>query len=280
MAEFHVKTSETGTLQGPFSSGQLKKLAEKGKLQPNHLVSSDKGALWNAASRFPALQFPEPDLQLEEPSATVQHISVSTDNLSGPLSPSSKRTSKKLVLSFVVGGGMLVLLVASVIAKFVVSGETQMPRTSLIAADTSNPKYLGEAAFNALAQNKKSDFAKLRPQKQEMIDLAKVSLSEKQRERVLSGLDSLFAKKTRITEDSFNSIRERAERDGVDWSTAEFKEIEYANPKKRDGVQKMDIDVMFRSNGTTFKLRLDDCLQINDRWIIWDSMRWYGKLKE
>jgi hypothetical protein len=280
MAEFHVKTSETGTLQGPFSSGQLKKFAEKGKLQPNHLVSSDKGASWNAASRFPALQFPEPDLQLEEPSATVQHISVSTDNRSAPLSPSSKRTSKKLVLLFVVGGGMLVLLVASVIGKFVVSGETQMPRTSLIAADTSNPKYLGEAAFNALAQNKKSDFAKLRPQKQEMIDLAKVSLSEKQRERVLSGLDSLFAKKTRITEDSFNSIRERAERDGVDWSTAEFKEIEYANPKKRDGVQKMDIDVMFRSNGTTFKLRLDDCLQINDRWIIWDSMRWYGKLKE
>ena len=280
MAEFHVKTSETGTVQGPFSSGQVKTLAEKGKLEPNHLVSSDKGASWNAASRFPSLEFPEPDLQLEEPSAAVQPISVSTDSLSESLPPSSARISKKLVLSFVVGGGMLALLVAGVMGRFVVSGETQMPRTSLPAADTSQPKYLGEAAFNALAQNNKSDFAKLRPQKQEMIDLARVSVSEKQRSRILNGLDSLFEKKTRITEDSFKSIREKAKRDGVDWTTAEFKDIEYANPKKRDGVQKMDIDVMFQSNGTTFKLRLDDCLQINDRWIIWDSMRWYGKLKE
>ena len=280
MAEFHVKTSETGTVQGPFSSGQVKTLAEKGKLEPNHLVSSDKGASWNAASRFPSLEFPEPDLQLEEPSVAVQPVSVATDNLSAPLPPSSARISKKLVLSFVVGGGMLALLVAGVMGRFVVSGETQMPRTSLPAADTSQPKHLGEAAFNALAQNNKSDFAKLRPQKQEMIDLARVSVSEKQRARILNGLDSLFEKKTRTTEDSFKSIREKAKRDGVDWTTAEFKDIEYANPKKRDGVQKMDIDVMFQSNGTTFKLRLDDCLQINDRWIIWDSMRWYGKLKE
>ena len=280
MAEFHVKTSEAGQLQGPFSSGQLKQLAEKGKLQPNHLVSSDKGESWNAASRFPALEFPEPDLQLEEPSPAIQPISVSTDTLSAPLPPSSARISKKLVLSFVVGAGMLVLLVACGLSKFVVSGETQMSGTSPLAADTSQPKYLGEAAFNALAQNKKSDFAKLSPTKQEMINLAKVSLSEKQRQRVLNGLDALFEKKHRIMAASFTSIRERAERDGVDWTTAEFKDLEYANPKKRDGVQKMDIDVMFRCNGTTFKLRLDDCLQINNRWIIWDSMRWYGQLKE
>ena len=70
MAEFQIKTSENGKVQGPFSSGQLKKLAEQGKLLPKHLVSSDQGASWNAASRFPALESQEPELQL---SSTVPH---------------------------------------------------------------------------------------------------------------------------------------------------------------------------------------------------------------
>jgi hypothetical protein len=283
MAEFHIKTSESGKLQGPFSSGQLKKLAEQGKLQPKHLVSSDKGASWNAASRFPALEFHEPDLQLEEPSAAVQPISISPDDLPTPLPPSSAGISKKLVLAFVVGGGMLVLLVACAIGMFVFSDGIQMPGTSLLATDTSTPEYLGEAAFNALAQNKKSDFAKLTPEKQELIDVindvSKVSMSEEKFERTLKGFDRFFEDKTLEIAASFNSIRERAEQDGIDWTTAEFKGIEYANPKKRDGLQQMDIDVMFRSNGTNFKFRLDDCAQINDRWIIWDPMRWYGELK-
>ena len=91
MAQFHVKTHERGEAQGPFSSGQLKKLAEQGNLESKHLVSSDKGASWNAANRFPALKFQEQELQL---TVAVPHrgtlllvLSICGLALFAPLSP-------------------------------------------------------------------------------------------------------------------------------------------------------------------------------------------------
>jgi len=58
MAEFHIKTSENGKVQGPFSSAQLKKLAGQGKLRPEHLVSANGGASWHPATRVADLEFP------------------------------------------------------------------------------------------------------------------------------------------------------------------------------------------------------------------------------
>ena len=51
LPEYHVKTTENGKLHGPFSSEQVKKLARKGKLRSEHLVSANGGASWRPASK-------------------------------------------------------------------------------------------------------------------------------------------------------------------------------------------------------------------------------------
>ena len=66
---FHVKIGQTGKVQGPFSGRQLKQLAESGQLQPEHLVSSDKGSVWQPANRFSSLSFGALVLEQPEPSA-------------------------------------------------------------------------------------------------------------------------------------------------------------------------------------------------------------------
>ena len=50
MAEFHVKTSEDGKLQGPFSSGQLKKLAEQAERDLGPVTTSGTQLLGRPAS--------------------------------------------------------------------------------------------------------------------------------------------------------------------------------------------------------------------------------------
>lgn len=60
MPAFFVKTSQTGQSQGPFSGSQLKQLAGTGQLLPSHLVSSDDGESWHAASRFSGIEFASP----------------------------------------------------------------------------------------------------------------------------------------------------------------------------------------------------------------------------
>lgn len=57
MSQFHVKTSEDGKLQGPFSAGQLKEMAGQGKLQPQHLISANGGASWHQADEVAGLDF-------------------------------------------------------------------------------------------------------------------------------------------------------------------------------------------------------------------------------
>jgi hypothetical protein len=66
MAEYRVKTSESGAVQGPFSGRQLRTLANSGQLQPHFLVSQDNGVSWNEASRYEGLAFVDPDHPLIE----------------------------------------------------------------------------------------------------------------------------------------------------------------------------------------------------------------------
>jgi len=60
MAEYHVKTSENGKHQGPFSGRQLKQLARTGQLQPDHLISADGGTSWHEATKVTGLEFVAP----------------------------------------------------------------------------------------------------------------------------------------------------------------------------------------------------------------------------
>ena len=57
MAGFHVRTSENGKVQGPFSGQQLVQLVRSTAIQPHHLVSQDGGESWHAATRFSGLDF-------------------------------------------------------------------------------------------------------------------------------------------------------------------------------------------------------------------------------
>ena len=100
MAEFHVKTSEDGKLQGPFSSGQLKKLAGQGKLRPEHLVSRDGGASWHPATRVSGLEFSSPP---PSPQTT-------------PSSPQENSPAPKKLPSWVIVGGAIGVLCLVVIA--------------------------------------------------------------------------------------------------------------------------------------------------------------------
>jgi len=61
MASFLVKTSEQGSLQGPFNGRELKHLVESGQLRAEYLVSQDDGITWHPASRFSGLEFVDPD---------------------------------------------------------------------------------------------------------------------------------------------------------------------------------------------------------------------------
>jgi len=94
MAEFQIKTSENGKVQGPFSSGQLKKLVGQGKLRPEHLVSANGGASWQPATGVVGLKFPLPASSSQTPPPSPQENS-----------PPPQRLSKWVI----VGGGIGVL---------------------------------------------------------------------------------------------------------------------------------------------------------------------------
>jgi len=100
MAEFQIKTSENGKVQGPFSSGQLKKLAGQGKLRPEHLVSANGGASWHPATRVSGLEFPSPAPRLE----------------STPPSPRENSPGPKKLPRWMIGGGAIGVLCLVVIA--------------------------------------------------------------------------------------------------------------------------------------------------------------------
>lgn len=58
MAEYFVKAKPDSTAHGPFSGAQIKALAAKGKLRPEHLVSRDREK-WVKAQQVKGLSFPE-----------------------------------------------------------------------------------------------------------------------------------------------------------------------------------------------------------------------------
>ena len=88
---FHVKISLAGKVQGPFSGRQLKQLAESGQLQPEHLVSSDKGSIWQPANRFSSLRFGA--LVLEQPEPPVAPLQSPVHRQPPPTLPSNRHTA-------------------------------------------------------------------------------------------------------------------------------------------------------------------------------------------
>ncbi|MEO2034097.1 MAG: ankyrin repeat domain-containing protein [Planctomycetaceae bacterium] len=77
MAEFLVKTTQTGKSQGPFSGSQLKKLAGSGQLRPTCLISLDGGESWHEAKKISGLKF------------GIMEADAGTDERSGPNSTTS-----------------------------------------------------------------------------------------------------------------------------------------------------------------------------------------------
>jgi ankyrin repeat protein len=71
MAEFLIKTTQTGKSQGPFSGSQLRKLAASGQLLPKHLISLDGGDSWHEANRFSGIEFALPTSETEADHAST-----------------------------------------------------------------------------------------------------------------------------------------------------------------------------------------------------------------
>jgi acyl carrier protein len=94
MAQYHVKTSEDGKFQGPFSAGQLKELAGQGKLQPQHLVSANGGESWHQADEVAGLEFAssvaEPGIQdtagVQDPDAPMKPRTTTCPDCDGLVS--------------------------------------------------------------------------------------------------------------------------------------------------------------------------------------------------
>jgi hypothetical protein len=126
MAEFHIKTSETGKLQGPFSGAQLKKLAEQGKLRPEHLVSANGGASWHPATRVAGLEFCLPHPSPQRPPPPPMPPQPSED---GPDEQSLVQLSVSKRTLVVVGTAFGLLCVAVGIGVLLIAGRSDEPVT-------------------------------------------------------------------------------------------------------------------------------------------------------
>ena len=134
MAEFQIKTSENGKVQGPFSSGQLKKLVGQGKLRPEYLVSANGGASWHPATRVSGLEFPSPAPRPEStpPPMPPQPSEDGPDEQSVVQLSVSKRTL------IVAGAAFGLLCVGVVVGVFLMAGGSDEPTDAGVTADATS----------------------------------------------------------------------------------------------------------------------------------------------
>lgn len=77
----------------------------------------------------------------------------------------------------------------------------------------------------------------------------------------------------------FSRVRERAESDGVDWTSAQYVRFNYRpyrSTTQGAGPQGGHIDMVFRSKGQDFSVKLD-CLKLTRGWVLHDDIGWNGR---
>ncbi len=57
-----------------------------------------------------------------------------------------------------------------------------------------------------------------------------------------------------------------------------FKSIEF-EIKKKEGITKGNIYIIFEFIGAKYTIDLDDCLKVSRTWLIGDDVRFYGEYK-
>jgi ankyrin repeat protein len=116
LAEFLVKTTQTGKSQGPFSGSQLKKLAGSGQLRPSYLVSSNGGESWHEATQLSGIEFALPTSETEADNELTSDTGRSDTGTEEERVPEAEANAgfdqdEKYYLSFRPGTGRLQLQV-------------------------------------------------------------------------------------------------------------------------------------------------------------------------
>lgn len=139
---------------------------------------------------------------------------------------------------------------------------------------------LGRGVLNALKVKDVEKFLRFYPTKddwQGLVSLIPPETPPKEKESVKKHTEKAIARRDVSIQKfrgSFDEVYERGTKEGVNWETAKYVSIEYK--PRVEMVEIADIEFLFSSNNTKYRIKLDDCLNFKRGWLIRDRIFWAG----
>lgn len=145
--------------------------------------------------------------------------------------------------------------------------------------DTSTPENLAKVVVDSIKDN---DFKKF---KGYCIDkdvllyiIEQSSWSDEKKKRSHKEMEEFLPKLSEMIRDSFDRIKESAEKDGVDLAGIKYLNATY---KKRmdDNVETVDMNIIIEAGNSKYKIRIGVCVKSEKGWRIANDPRWKGKVE-
>ena len=159
---------------------------------------------------------------------------------------------------------------------------TQTFSQNSVKIDYSDEEIFGKEVFKALKSDNYSLMIKFLPTTEDLDELVKATLEnnpnmpEAEKKKMTEGLNEFQTKRIKEAKEEFNKIRNLGIEKGIEWNMTTLKTIEY-EIKKREGIVKGNIYLIFEFLGAKYIIDLDDCLKVSRTWLIGDDIRFKGE---
>ena len=155
--------------------------------------------------------------------------------------------------------------------------------TLLAGCDNSNnanqsPEEFAKLVLNTFVKNDKESFIQFsHPTEKELLNfINKNILAEKQKD-AKHEIKENYNKKFSNILSSWDVVYEKSTIEGFKWKDTSYKGAKYQIKKTRYGISKADIYVILGVENKEYIFKLDDCVLINGRWVLFDTMKWKGE---
>ena len=134
----------------------------------------------------------------------------------------------------------------------------------------TTPEILGEKTFDAIKNIDLETFIKFAINETDKKELLEKIKPEEKKEA--GDVMSYYMYKWKYDGDkAINDLHRIGREKGVDWKKATFEKVEY-EIIEREGMQKADIYILFKSENSPYKIKLDDCRPTSRGWILIDDV--------
>ncbi len=82
-----------------------------------------------------------------------------------------------------------------------------------------------------------------------------------------------YEKRKEIIFDSWIDLYNLGLERNIDWNTIFYEKSKYGIKEKK-GIKNTNVHIIFNYSGKKYKLILNDCVLINKKWYMLDSMNW------